>query len=213
VLSSLVFLLYSKAQDSADNALHIIDRARMTVGRAVFLPSYIRYVRYFEQFCREYHFLGRPVPSTRVLVLSNVRMSPIPTYSAGGVTGCAPHFVCYNSYPYKNVLHNQYQAQNGRIESVNDKSVTFIDINVADKNIRMNGEVTFGFWHYDLLAKKNDPMFTVHMNTAFINSHYVSFMRHDLNAAYKDAEHFDPLFKVEFFFKFFTDPVQAASGS
>ncbi len=76
----------------------------------------------------------------------------------------------------------------------------FVDIDLTDQNVILNGNVKFAFFDHDAFGK-DTKMCHLWFNTKFIDNNYLGFEKSVIDKALKDAKckHFKSDFKIEFF--------------
>eukprot|EP00823_Brevimastigomonas_motovehiculus_P009100 TRINITY_DN8782_c0_g1_i1.p1 TRINITY_DN8782_c0_g1~~TRINITY_DN8782_c0_g1_i1.p1 ORF type:complete len:438 (+),score=64.80 TRINITY_DN8782_c0_g1_i1:369-1682(+) len=196
-LAIAAYLLLSKKCSCADEALALFAKKRTIDQRGVTKPSMVRYLRYFESYLKNYHWIHRPfsVVEGNVLVLQHIRFYTVPQIANNG---CDPFFRVYSAYPFKQRIYDHYRALGGKILSFHDKGLTQIDLSCGAQNLHITSDVKFVFRSGE--GDKSSVMFSFWLHPAFVQAHYVCYGVEDMEHVIGENK-IDPKLRIELFFK------------
>ena len=184
---------------NAEEALTLFSQQRTHDNKGVTIPSQQRYVHYYERILREPSSI---TPYT--YQITHVRLITVPAFDPAIVGGgCDPYFkvqVMQGSgltwstdtiYNYKKIVK--------KVKHFSPEQ-RFADLDCSTHNLKVFGDVKLLFYDEDKYSK-DDKMFHIWFNTAFIENNYLCFEKSVVDKACKDKQDklFDANFKVEIF--------------
>jgi len=192
------YLVHCGLAPSAEAALALFAEKRTYNGKGVTIPSQMRFVHYYEQRLKREHTPAYTYQITHVRLITIPAFDPAIT---GG--GCDPYFKAVvqvgAGLEYKqNTIYN-YKKQVKKVKHFSPDQ-RFADLDCSTHDLKVCGDVKLIFWDEDQYSK-DDKMFHLWFNTAFIENNYLCFEKSVVDKACKDkhCKEFDANFKVEIF--------------
>lgn len=183
---------------TTDEALKFYGETRTADGQGVTIPSQRRYVRYYEEFLREFHKPGKEFNwRGQPKMLTKVVIHTIPSFDSDG--GSDPYF------KIKDQQGNRLADSRKIIDVVHYKPTAAKAILTGKFALR--GDVMFQFIDHDTVGA-DDPMFRFWINTNFIKDNHLHLLKPVVDDARKDKKHkqFSDKFSVELFFDNLNEP-------
>lgn len=192
------YLVHSGVCPTAEAALALFSEKRTHNNKGVTIPSQMRYVHYYEQRMKRE---STPVYTYQI---THVRLITIPAFDpaiTGG--GCDPYFKAAVqvgsglSYTMNTIYNYKKKVKKVKHFSPDQR---FADLDCSTHDLKVRGDVKLLFFDEDQYSK-DDKMFHLWFNTAFIENNYLCFEKSVTDRACKDkhCKEFDSNFKVEIF--------------
>jgi phosphatidylinositol-3,4,5-trisphosphate 3-phosphatase/dual-specificity protein phosphatase PTEN len=195
------YLVHSGKCATADESLIYYGAARTSNGKGVTIPSQRRFVGYYgdlmanDGYCPTFKY-----------VLTNMRMSPVPSFGRGG---CAPYFQiynCMNGVEQQLSFDSLIRAAPTRVS----KADGIVEFDFSSQRVEMVGTIKFQLMHYP--GNKKPPVKMCHfwLSTAFFppvdaqGVGRVVLTKPEIDKANNDKSHFEDSFSVEL--RFTEDP-------
>jgi phosphatidylinositol-3,4,5-trisphosphate 3-phosphatase/dual-specificity protein phosphatase PTEN len=193
-------LLHTGVCATADEALQKFSEERTKNNKGVTIPSQMRFVHYYEQTMR------RQACPVFTYHITHIRLITVPEFDpsiTGG--GCDPYFRCQvmqkkDHLQWKPRTIYDYKKTVKKVKHYNSSDSRFADLDCSSHNLKVRGDVKMIFYDEDQYSK-DDKMFHLWFNTAFIENNYLCFEKSVIDKACKDKHNklFDASFRVEIF--------------
>lgn len=185
-------VLCMKECASASEALNFFGKKRTSNNQGVTGPSQQRYVHYFASYWQNYGSKGLPFDFEPEVTIKSFVMTHAPNFDVGG--GCDPYFKIYVPGKKKAIFDLR------KVQKIPEWRKELSREIVC--NIPIKGDVLIMFFDEDAVGK-NDKMFWLWLNTAFIKKNRYVFTKKHLEGAVKDKDHksFDKNFSFEIIFE------------
>eukprot|EP00301_Raphidiophrys_heterophryoidea_P002443 c11141_g1_i2.p1 GENE.c11141_g1_i2~~c11141_g1_i2.p1 ORF type:complete len:545 (+),score=144.44 c11141_g1_i2:88-1722(+) len=182
------YLLHSRAEPTADSAMHFYGVMRTSDGHGVTIPSQRRYVQYYETE------LNHGVQPPKVIRIQAVRFETVPSFDIGG--GCDPYFKVF----IENTKVYDYRTHVPSIKPARKKSGDhFMD--VSEHGLVIAGDCKFLFFDADTIGG-SDKMFAFWINTGYLDGSVLRLTKSELDGAANDKKgRFDDNFVIEVTFE------------
>lgn len=198
------YLLHSANCETAEAALEMFARMRTMDNKGVTIPSQIRYVYYYEAMLRRSEVISHTYQ------IMHIRFNSVPNFDpsiSGG--GCDPYVVikALAKAPNDQItwrrcnVFNEYEASGHIVRKYKPRD-KIVHLDLQHYNVFVDGDINITFFDHDIYSK-DDKMFGLWFNTAFIDNNYLSFDKGVLDGAVKDKRNlkFDADFKIEIFLR------------
>uniref|UniRef100_A0A0A9XYQ8 Phosphatidylinositol 3,4,5-trisphosphate 3-phosphatase and dual-specificity protein phosphatase PTEN n=1 Tax=Lygus hesperus TaxID=30085 RepID=A0A0A9XYQ8_LYGHE len=187
----LVYLGYG----TASQCLEYFGKRRTRNAEGVTIPSQIRYVHYFDQYCRLRH-QGKNGPAPRTLFLRNITIINIgKVYSSADIhfTITQPSYLSDIDWNYT-VPTREISSKRHQLDRHYDRDTGQITWDMSRKLLQMNEDIRFEFSSHTSFGK--EKLFQFWINTRFVplqcneeNKLYTVLTKKELDKATKDCKH------------------------